>query len=80
MPEDLKGKIDPEKAWEYLSADMTHAMVYFKGLQALCPRCHQILHFGKAKVDGKEHMAIARLMVLNNWSYEHTSDVIDDCF
>ncbi len=76
-----KWPVECDEIWEYdMEYSMTHAMVYFKGLQAICPGCHQVHHFGKAKADGKEMGAIARLMVLNNWSYERTSEMIDDCF
>lgn len=71
---------DEEWLYEY-NGPSKPAMVYFKGLQSLCPSCHQVHHFGKARVDGYNDIAMARLMALNDWSsVSYAKEVVDKAF
>ena len=38
------------------------------GLIALCPKCHQVKHFGFAQVRGKGREALKHLCTVNGWS------------
>ncbi|WP_341752106.1 MULTISPECIES: DUF5710 domain-containing protein [unclassified Candidatus Tisiphia] len=79
-----KGKKWPVECDEIWSYDddysKEYSMVCFQGLQSLCPYCHQVHHFGKARVDGNDDMAMARLMVLNGWSIEKAQKIVAESF
>lgn len=75
-----KWAVECDEIWSYKIMNEKSAMACFEGLQALCPPCHQVHHFGKARVDGKEDLAYARLMYLNSWSQDQTDDHITFSF
>lgn len=58
------GMIHCHEEWDY--DDKKHAQT-LKRMIALCPDCHEVKHFGLAKLQGKEEHAIAHLMRINDW-------------
>lgn len=66
--------VEADEAWEY--DDATHTQT-LKGVIALCPSCHQIRHWGKSLVDGREEETLRHLMAINGWTLaqaEHASE------
>lgn len=48
-----------------------------KRVIALCSDCHQIHHWGKSMVDGREEDTLRHLMAINGWTLaqaEHATD------
>lgn len=60
-----KGRLDAHERWSY--DDTTHTQTLVK-ISALCPNCHMSSHMGFAKVQGKEHIAMAHLAWINLWT------------
>lgn len=75
-----KWPVECDEMWSYSLVSSTSANARFEGLQALCPSCHQIHHFGKARVEGKEEIAFARLRYFNNWTIDQATNHIDKAF
>lgn len=51
------------------------------GLIALCPDCHEAVHFGRASIMGRDYEAEQHLARVNGWSRaqvkQHISDAVD---
>ena len=47
-------------------------------LVALCPACHQVKHFGKAQMDGKEDEALTHLCKVNGWTRSYGRKYINE--
>ncbi|MCC8368774.1 MAG: DUF5710 domain-containing protein [Rickettsia endosymbiont of Oxypoda opaca] len=76
-----KWPVECDEIWLYDdNYSSKYGMIHFQGLQSLCPSCHKVCHFGKARVDNEDGMATARIMALNNWSFEKTQEVIEHAF
>jgi hypothetical protein len=76
-----KWPVECDEIWSYEdNHSETHSMVHFAGLQALCPGCHQICHFGKTMATGAGETAMARMMFLNNWTHEEAQKTVDHAF
>ena len=50
------------------------------GLRALCPRCHQVNHLGKANVDGKYDETVLHMAYINGWSLSLANRVAEEAF
>lgn len=60
--------IEAHERWRYLASSApdkdgrTHFVQRLTRLIALCTRCHQVTHFGRAEVTGRRDQALAHLM------------------
>jgi hypothetical protein len=59
--------VDCHEIWEYDDEQQVQTLV---GLIALCPRCHEVKHLGRAFAVGNAERAIAHLMEVNGWDGE----------
>jgi hypothetical protein len=69
--------VDCHEIWSYDDETQVQTLV---GLIALCPRCHEVKHLGRAFATGNAQRAIEHLMTVNGWSPEFTEDYIVACF
>ena len=63
-----KGPKWPVEAHERWSFDEDSGVQTLTGIEALCPACHEVTHFGFARVRGREAEATAHLMAVNGWT------------
>lgn len=63
----VKWPVECHEVWQY---DDKVQLQKLLGLQALCPDCHGVKHFGRTQLMGREEEALAHLMKVNSWS-EH---------
>jgi len=63
-----KGRKWPVECHEVFEYDEERKTQKLVRLVALCPTCHQVKHFGKAQMDGKEDEALAHLCKVNGWT------------
>lgn len=56
--------VDAHEVWEY---DASSKMQRLVRLIALCPACHEVKHFGRAVVIGRQNEAAAHLAEVNGW-------------
>ena len=66
-----KHPVECHEEWHYDDINLVQKLIR---TIALCPDCHQAVHFGLARVRGIEHNARAQLMKVNNWN-ENQVDV-----
>ena len=59
--------VECHEEWHYDDIYLVQKLVRFV---ALCPDCHQAVHFGLARVRGLEQKAREQLMKVNNWNAE----------
>ena len=78
----IKWPVECDEKWSYNDNNCSKpAIVHFEGLQSICPGCHQVHHFGKARVDGNNDISMARLIVLNGWSsIQKAQETVDKAF
>jgi hypothetical protein len=50
------------------------------GMISLCPKCHEVKHFGFARVKGREKVAINHLAKINQWSEAVAKQYVIDSF
>jgi hypothetical protein len=60
-----KWPVECHERWEF--NEKTGVQV-LKGLEALCPDCHETTHIGLAKVRGRFEQAFSHLMRVNGWT------------
>jgi hypothetical protein len=53
--------------WSY---DDLGAVQQLVNVLALCPDCHRVQHFGRATVNGEEHLALEQIMRVNGCGME----------
>ncbi len=61
------GRIDAHERWHYDEGSKIQTLVK---ISSLCPNCHMSSHMGFARVQKKEHIAMAHLAWINLWSEE----------
>ena len=61
--------VECHEIWEYDDKSHVQKLV---GLQALCPKCHMVKHYGRTREQGLEQVALAHLCKVNNID-EHTA-------
>ena len=59
--------------------DNTHAQTLV-GLIGLCPRCHQVIHFGLTQAIGKEDIAIQHMRHVNGCTKDEAYEIVRDAF
>lgn len=68
---------DCHERWSYDEGKSIQKLV---GLIALCKSCHQVCHFGLARVQGKEKRAQQHLMKVNGWTNKQAEQHIQQSF
>lgn len=69
--------LDCHEVW--LFDDVNHIQKLVK-IIALCTKCHEVKHMGKAQIDGHFARAIKHFMEINNLSKLATDDLIVEAF
>lgn len=66
-----KWPVECHEVWEYsiLPKGNTQRLLY---LVALCPSCHEVKHFGRAQMVGREDAAMHHLASVNGWNHKKT--------
>ena len=59
--------VECHEIWQY---DDTHHTQTLAGLVSLCPRCHEVKHFGRAMSLGHGDRALTHLARVNGWSMD----------
>ena len=65
--------LECHERWHY--DDETHIQT-LKSLIALCPNCHEVVHFGLSEIRGRGPQALRHLMKVNNCSPEEADNMI----
>ena len=67
--------VECHEIWDYNEDTRTQKLL---GLVSLCPKCHQVKHFGRTSAIGKQPEAFKHMEKVNNWSHkdcvEHAAD------
>lgn len=69
--------VEAHERWEYNQDNLTQKLI---GIQALCPSCHLVTHFGSANVQGRHEEAKIHLLTINNWTEEEFEEHYDLSF
>lgn len=72
-----KHPIEAHEIWNYNDLKSVQKL---KGLIGLCPNCHQVKHFGFARVQGKEAQALNHLMKVNKLSKSEAIEYVNSEF
>ena len=75
-----KGRKWPVECHEVFEYDEGRKIQKLVRLVALCPSCHQVKHFGKAQMDGKEDEALAHLCKVNGWPRDQGREYVSEQF
>jgi 5-methylcytosine-specific restriction endonuclease McrA len=70
-----KHPVECHEIWDYKDG-----IQKLTGLIALCPACHEVKHFGRAQIVGREKAAIKHLMKVNDWTKQEALDHIEEAF
>jgi hypothetical protein len=70
-----KHPVECHEVWEYKKG--VQRLVRFI---ALCPKCHQVKHFGLSQMRGLEEECIKHLMKVNGWGKDTALEYIDSCW
>lgn len=60
--------VEAHEKWEYDINGPEGPVQRLVEIQALCPPCHEVKHFGLAQVRGNEDRALKHLMSVNGWT------------
>jgi hypothetical protein len=73
--------VECHEIWHYDDAKSHQTLV---GMQALCPRCHEVKHMGLANVRGRGAIAEAHLARINGWdratAHNYAMDASRKCY
>jgi nitrate/TMAO reductase-like tetraheme cytochrome c subunit len=72
-----KWPVECHEIWEYDDINNVQILI---GIQALCPDCHQVKHFGLAEMKGHYNKALRHLAKVNNIILEEAGDYVEACF
>jgi hypothetical protein len=72
-----KHPVECHEIWEY---DNEKHIQKLSGMIALCPACHEVKHFGLARIKGREYFAKEHLMEINKWCQEDAEQYIEYAF
>ena len=59
--------VECHEIWEY---DEVKRVQKLTGLISLCPKCHQVKHFGRTSAIGKQPEALRHMEKVNNWNHK----------
>jgi len=57
--------MNAHEVWEYNEEERTQTL---KRLICLCTGCHEVKHFGRSRVMGKQGECLYRIMEVNEWT------------
>lgn len=72
-----KHNVECHEIWEYDDITKTQILI---GLISLCPKCHQVKHYGRSVALGKEKEAIQRLLQVNKWKLKDVEKHISESY
>lgn len=64
----LQGEKHPVEADEGWAYDDNRKVQTLKGVIGLCPRCHEVRHWGRTMAIGREEQGLQWMMTINGWS------------
>lgn len=70
-----KNRLECHEIWDY---DEDLYVQILKGLIVLCPRCHQVKHFGRSEIVGIRAQALVQLMGVNGWDNRQAEDHVTE--
>ena len=59
--------LECHEIWDYNEEKKVQKLV---GLVSLCPKCHQVKHFGRTSAIGKQAEAFKHMEKVNNWNHK----------
>lgn len=72
-----KHNVECHEIWEY---DDIKRVQKLAGLISLCPKCHQIKHFGRTSAIGKQAQAFKHMEKVNNWDHRQCVKHLKEAF
>jgi len=63
--------VECHEIWDYNDEVKTQKLI---GLISLCPKCHQVKHFGRATAIGKQAEVLKHMETVNGWSHKECLD------
>ena len=69
--------VEAHEVWEYDDKTRTQKLVR---IEALCPNCHGVRHFGRSQAVGKGEKALRHLMKVNKWSRDRAMNHVEEAF
>ena len=70
----------PSECHEIWNYDDINLIQKLENTISLCPKCHEVKHFGLANVRGHSERAKLWLMSVNEWEVGKTEDYIEKAF
>lgn len=67
--------VEWREVWNYDDTSHTKTLI---ALVALCPKCHEVKHMGRAAMKGNLQRAASHLAYVNGWSPAKTKRYIQD--
>lgn len=74
------GPAHPVECHEIWNYDERKQIQKLTGMLALCPDCHQVKHFGLARVMGKADKALKHLMKINSMKKKEAEAYVEEAF
>jgi hypothetical protein len=72
-----KWPVEAHESWSY---DNTRKVQRLESIRALCPDCHEVKHFGLARIRGRAVQALKHLMKVNRWGQSEANAHIYSSF
>ena len=63
--------VECHEIWDYNEEKKVQKLL---GLVSLCPKCHQVKHFGRTSAIGKQAEAFKHMEKVNNWNHKQCLD------
>tara|TARA_Y100000389_G_C17441082_1_gene508594 strand:+ start:1001 stop:1492 length:492 start_codon:yes stop_codon:yes gene_type:complete len=63
--------VECHEIWDYNEEKKVQKLL---GLISLCPKCHQVKHFGRTSAIGKQAEAFKHMEKVNNWNHKQCLD------
>ena len=63
--------VECHEIWDYNEEKKVQKLL---GLVSLCPKCHQVKHFGRTSAIGKQPEAFKHMEKVNNWNHKQCLD------
>lgn len=73
----FKHDVECHEIWKY---DEKTRVQKLMGLISLCPKCHQVKHFGRTSAIGKQAQAFKHMEHVNNWSHKQCVNHVAEAF
>lgn len=72
-----KHPVECHERWVYNDQRRIQKLV---GLEALCPRCHEVRHLGRAFSLGRGHLVLEQLMKVNAWTLDEATRHVEEAY